>query len=423
MNLTSLMGLSRVRNKLKATRRPCRPRMEGLERRDVPATFTVANLADSGVGSLRGAVQVANLVPGADTINFAPGLTGQISLTSGQIDISSSLTINGTPGSPIVLSGLDQSRIFNVHGNNTVTLANLNFVHGSATDGGAIQDVNATLNLINDQFFSNAAKNDGGAVLVGPSAHLNMANDRFVNNTAGNDGGAVANHGIMTDTASTYIHNQAEGDGGAVFNDGLAASLTGDTFTGNSAGAEGGYGGAFASSGEDATISLLGDTFLGNAAANGGAYSQLGGQATLTGLTMLGNNATDGGGIYVRNDTPGTQLGMLNSTIEFNTATDTGGGVLASLGVFTDLGGNTIKFNTPNDVVQLAVLPVAEPAPVAPVAPVTPTAPETPTTPTTPETPTTPTTPETPASPAAPIQVASAGNPSPVALANRNGHA
>jgi hypothetical protein len=52
-------------------------RLEALEDRAVPSTFTVLNLADSGPGSLRAAITVANSSPGADTINFAPGLHGR----------------------------------------------------------------------------------------------------------------------------------------------------------------------------------------------------------------------------------------------------------------------------------------------------------------------------------------------------------
>ena len=36
-----------------------------------PATFTVRNLADDGLGSLRAAVTAANINPGADVIDFA----------------------------------------------------------------------------------------------------------------------------------------------------------------------------------------------------------------------------------------------------------------------------------------------------------------------------------------------------------------
>ena len=50
--------------------------VEWLEDRTVLSTFTVHNLADSGVDSLRQAVLDANINPGADLIRFAGGLHG-----------------------------------------------------------------------------------------------------------------------------------------------------------------------------------------------------------------------------------------------------------------------------------------------------------------------------------------------------------
>ena len=81
----------------KARQRPrsFRPRLDILEDRTLPSTFTVTNLLDTGPGSLRAAVTAANANPGADVINFA--VTGTIALTSGELDITDSLTING-PG-------------------------------------------------------------------------------------------------------------------------------------------------------------------------------------------------------------------------------------------------------------------------------------------------------------------------------------
>ncbi|MGL5095519.1 MAG: hypothetical protein ACRDD1_08025, partial [Planctomycetia bacterium] len=52
-------------------------RLETLEGREVPATFTVTNLAADGAGSLPSAVTQANLSPGPDTIDFNIAGTGQ----------------------------------------------------------------------------------------------------------------------------------------------------------------------------------------------------------------------------------------------------------------------------------------------------------------------------------------------------------
>src|SRR5262245_35891316 len=72
-------------------------RLEALEDRALPSTFTVLNLNDSGDGSLRAAVAAANANPGADTVAFASGVHGTITLTGGELLISDSVAING-PG-------------------------------------------------------------------------------------------------------------------------------------------------------------------------------------------------------------------------------------------------------------------------------------------------------------------------------------
>src|SRR3954453_11482331 len=104
---------------------PLTPRLgvEALDDRCLPSTFTVTNLLDSGAGSLRAAVAGANANPGADSIDFA--VTGTIGLTSGQLDINDSLTINGPGANQLTVSGNHASRVFGITGDPTITIANL----------------------------------------------------------------------------------------------------------------------------------------------------------------------------------------------------------------------------------------------------------------------------------------------------------
>src|SRR5260370_33846696 len=95
------------------SRRSFVPQLTVLEERTVPSTFTVTNLADSGSGSLRDAVQQANLSPGADTIQFAPRLTGTIALAS-EIQITSDLTIDGTNANQLTVSARNATLDFDV---------------------------------------------------------------------------------------------------------------------------------------------------------------------------------------------------------------------------------------------------------------------------------------------------------------------
>ena len=97
-----------------------RPRLEVLDDRCLPSIFTVTNLLDSGPDSLRAAVAAANANPGADDIDFAT--TGTIGLTSGQLDITDSVTINGPGASALTVSGNHASRVFGIIGDPTVTI-------------------------------------------------------------------------------------------------------------------------------------------------------------------------------------------------------------------------------------------------------------------------------------------------------------
>lgn len=94
-------------------RRTFAPRLESLEDRLAPATFTVLNTLDSGIGSLRQAILDANSNSGADLIAFNIGGGGvqSIAPTSALPTITDAVTIDGTTqpgfaGSPVIeLSG------------------------------------------------------------------------------------------------------------------------------------------------------------------------------------------------------------------------------------------------------------------------------------------------------------------------------
>src|SRR5262249_15629186 len=107
-------GLRQHRRRGSARAARHRPNLEVLEDRTLPSTFAVLNLADEGDGSLRQAVLDANTLPGADTIRFADGLVGKIALTTGQLGITDSLTIDGPGADQLAVSGTYASRVFEI---------------------------------------------------------------------------------------------------------------------------------------------------------------------------------------------------------------------------------------------------------------------------------------------------------------------
>src|SRR5512135_2171384 len=81
----------------RARRHRCTLGLERLEDRVALSTFVVTNLGDGGDGSLRQAIALSNSTPGPNEIAFAPGLSGTITLTSGELQITDDVRIVG-PG-------------------------------------------------------------------------------------------------------------------------------------------------------------------------------------------------------------------------------------------------------------------------------------------------------------------------------------
>src|SRR5262245_23777340 len=115
-----------------------RPMLEELERRLAPATFLVSNLNDSGGGSLRQAILDANSNPGADLVQFTgAGASGTITLTTAEIDITDSVTIQGPGAAALTVSGNDAFRIFYINDGvpnvaSKVTISGLTLTKGNA---------------------------------------------------------------------------------------------------------------------------------------------------------------------------------------------------------------------------------------------------------------------------------------------------
>lgn len=295
-----------------AGRRPgFRPRLEPLEDRSVPATFTVLNLADAGAGSLRQAVLDANALPGADTVRFAGGLVGTIGLTTGQLSIPDHLTVDGPGADLLAVSGSGQSRVFNISGGRKVAIDDLTITEGRAVgDGGGILNTGGTLTLDRVVLSNNqavgvgapAGRGSGGAVANRQGAALVVSDSLFTQNlalggNAGNGfgvGGAISNAlaSNLTVTRSSFLGNEARGGtggrsgfGGGIDNNmGSTALVRQSTFAGNQA--IGGDGGVVIGA---VSFELIGGG-MGGAIRNGGST------ITVEDSTLSGNQAVGGNG-------------------------------------------------------------------------------------------------------------------------------
>src|SRR5438067_12903696 len=199
------------------------------------ANQTVSNLGDNGLASQvrqKLAACQSGTSPGG-TITFSVAGTVTLDPAKGPLpNITTNVTVNG--GGTIEISGNNGTRIFNVSTGAILTLNNITLSHAYSAggDGGAVAST-GTLNVNNAKFFNNVTSGDfsGSAILCwGP---LNITNCEFAFNTGG--GGAVKPR------SSGAVTNSAYREGGAIF---MTANSTvlqdSTTFTGNTAGNEGG---------------------------------------------------------------------------------------------------------------------------------------------------------------------------------------
>ena len=191
------------------------------------AQVTVTNLNDSGPGSLRDAITIqAN--PG-DTIQFAESLAGGTITLLSEIAINNSLTITGPAAGITTISGGGSTRIFNITGNNTMTivitglrLAN-GFINGAG--GGAIRLQGPNIELNDCVFDSNTAICNGfdcdasGAGLDNRGGVINL----------------VINRCTFVSNSSTCSGNECDASGAGLDNGGgsLTIEVNNSTFASN----------------------------------------------------------------------------------------------------------------------------------------------------------------------------------------------
>ncbi len=235
----------------------------------------VTNLNDSGAGSLREAITQACA---GSTITFAPGLTGTITLTSGDLIISRTLTIQGPGAQVLTISGNQQWRIFTLF---DTTPASLTISGLSLRNGNGGSTVNPGI---------------GGAIYYAgtPGNALTLTDVAIADNTSGFGGGVYAygNNATITVLRSTIAGNvsQSQGGGLALEGNGLTANLMRSTFSGNTASAIG-----------------------------GGILIRMNGTVNVVNCTIAGNQAPNaqGGGIGIAINVQAS-VNLVNSTITNN---------------------------------------------------------------------------------------------------------
>jgi len=308
------------------------------------AVFNVSNTNDAGAGSLRQAVLDANASPGDDTITFDTGLGGIIALTSGQIEYTDNLTIQG-PADGLIINAGSNSRIFakprSVPGRANLTLQDLGLTNGfndqpfgtncaaDEGDGGAICTRDGNVTLINSIITNSRTDSDnsrGGAIFAYGTVTLeNSAISENRTLGARSDGGGL-NVGTLNMVNSVIINNRAEGDlarGGGI--DAANVIMTGSTVLDNRVSGFSSTGGGF----HTRTLTMDQSTVSGNTASgqsgSGGAFSLDGtNDSLIRNSTITENSATDGAGAFALglNGTGAPSLELASSIVSANTGSD-----------------------------------------------------------------------------------------------------
>jgi uncharacterized membrane protein YtjA (UPF0391 family) len=275
------------------------------------ATFTVTNLGDTGVagdGSLRGEVAAANAAPDADTIVFAPGLAGTITLGGTEIVIDGPLDIEGPGPTQITIRQTAAHRVFEVEeiGGAAVKIAGLHLAGGiapgsgpNAKNGGDLLNEGADLTLEDDLITGGEAEGDGGGVFCdeGP---LTVRSSTVGENSAGEDGGVAAGApwSVIDSTISGNEATKSVGGIAGSAGSGVGGLIERSTISGNTAGEDTGGASLFAVFGGE--IIVRNSTISGNTVAEeaGGldAFTLFAGLVAIEGSTIAANSSGGGAG-------------------------------------------------------------------------------------------------------------------------------
>ncbi|MBI3823925.1 MAG: right-handed parallel beta-helix repeat-containing protein [Planctomycetes bacterium] len=269
-------------------------------------------------------------------------------MSGAELAITDDLIITGPGANLLTIDGNLGSRVFNISASHTAEISGITLTRG-ATTAGAIRN-DGSLEVADCILSGNTA---GAISNVGI---MTISNSTLANNSAEN-GGAIATNGTLTVANCTFSGNSAVNVGGAIENQGAAiTTITGSSFTGNSAPSGAAIANANRLTVISSTISanqgigihtytgsgtvteVIDSTINGNA--GNGIFNETG-SLTVTRSTISGNQSPTGGGIFVRGN-----LNMVNSTVSGNSTTGGGGGGLVIQGSNNFITNSTITNNS-----------------------------------------------------------------------------
>ncbi len=283
---------------------------------EVQAIPLVVSTTADGIGcplgtlDLREAIDLANILPGANTITFDPTVFAgaqTITLLIGtQLELSNTSgtqTITG-PAAGVTVSGGGLSRVFQVGSGVTASISGLSITAGGGEwgGGGLLVSSGGTATLTDCTVSGNHANYGGGLLSYGTT----MLSDVTVSgNTANGAAGVWVDGGTTTLTDCTLSGNSTAGNGGGLNAEAGTTTLTDCTVSGNS----GLGGGLYSNSPVPTTIA---NTIVAGNTASGSGPDAFGSFAS-GGHNLIGE--TDGSSGWVGSDLTGTIASPLDALL------------------------------------------------------------------------------------------------------------
>jgi uncharacterized repeat protein (TIGR02543 family) len=274
----------------------------------------VANLNDNGPGSLRQAILDAPRCS-PPSITFAPGMSGTIMLTSGELQITNDLVVVGPGANVLAVDGNGTSRVFAIT-NGNVSISGLTITNGT----GGIYNSNAVLSLSNCVVVGHhgTAINSGHGVFNDANGVLTMVGCTIAGNsvTAGTPvaGGIfnAASTSVLKMTNSTVSGNSCSSasagqhSGGGIYNAGTAM-IVACTICSNSVSGGLPRGGGIRNNG--GTL-VLGNSIVAGNTSSGGFGSDVDPGATSLGYNLIGTTNNAAG--WIASDLTGNDTTLLD---------------------------------------------------------------------------------------------------------------
>lgn len=310
---------------------------ESLETRILPATIVVTSLADTSIDdgdvTLREAILAAETDAsvsgsvagnGADTITFADGLSGTITLAEANTNpydtnallIGTEVTIIGPGQDELFIDGDKRSLLMSVSSSAIVSIKGMTFQNGRLSFGSAGISSSGKVSLSDTRFrWNRSTFSSGGA--IENAGEMTIDSSVFHNNYSEHSGSAIYNNsvGILNVDRSSFFANDSTLHTGAIDSDGTLV-IANSTFSQNR------KGGIVVAGG---SASIVGSTIVGNRKTG----LQIFDVAVTMHNTVVTQNFKEVGGVFVRSDIESYGVAPFDSssTNNFITYADTALGI------------------------------------------------------------------------------------------------